>query len=73
MIAEKMVSKIKEGEWTDGVICRNRLHVLFSPYRQKKVECGRKLLLEPKSKDHQNTYKIYVSQIIRLMYNIYNI
>ena len=54
----KTVSETKEEEWVERVIGRNWLHVLCSPYRQKYVECARKLLLEPKNKDHQNTYKI---------------
>jgi len=53
-----MVSKTKEEEWMERVICRKWVHVLCSPYRQKYVEHDRKFLLEPKSKDHQNSYKI---------------
>jgi hypothetical protein len=47
---ENQVQITKKDDWMEGVSCRNWLHDFFSLYKDKRVDCVRKLLQEKKSK-----------------------
>jgi hypothetical protein len=56
---ENYLQTTKEDDWIESLSCRNWLHEIYSPYKEKCVDYGKKVLRQKKQQDSEEDLEYF--------------